>query len=106
MAPTLFLTQSVRAALFGLDAFEANLRIWRNVLDAMREAGRSQQDTALESVRAQVKRTDLSGEPPAEAASLFAPFALAQRAYEQMGDAVLAAQRQLLEPVSTEVRPH
>lgn len=105
-APSLFLTQSARAALFGLDAFEANLRIWRGVLDAMREAGRAQQNAALESVRLQLKRGDHLGEQADEGPALFAPFLAARRAYEQIGDAVLSAQRQALDTMSAEAQPH
>jgi hypothetical protein len=106
VAPSLFLSQNVRAALFGLDTFEANLRIWRNVLDAMREAGRIQQDAALESLRTQFKRGDHLDEPAREGPALFAPFLAARRAYEQIGDAVLSAQRQALDTMSAETRPH
>jgi len=106
VAPSLFLSQSVRAALFGLDAFEANLRIWRNVLDAMRDAGRIQQDAALEGLRTQFKRGDHLDEPVSEGPAFFASFLAAHRAYEQIGDAVFSAQRQALDTMSAEARPH
>lgn len=106
VAPSLFLSQSARAALFGLDAFEANLRIWRNVLDAMRDAGRIQQDAAFESLRTQLKRGDNLDEPANDGPALLAPFLAARRAYEQVGDAVLSAQRKALETMSGEAPPN
>lgn len=103
--PALFLTQSVRAALVGLDAFEANLRIWRNVLDAVREAGRVQQDAVFDNVRIQLRRSGRADEEALEAPALMAPLLAARRAYEQVGDAVLAAQRRALDQMSAEARP-
>jgi hypothetical protein len=106
-APQMFLAQSARAALFGLDAFEANLQIWRSVSDALNEVGRRQQDAVLESFRERLSTT--SAAPIAAAADpapLVAPFEAVRTAYEIMGDAVLAVQRRTLEGLSGAASTH
>jgi hypothetical protein len=50
-APRTFLAQTAQAALLGLDAFEANLRIWRAAGAALNEMGERQQDAALQHLR-------------------------------------------------------
>jgi hypothetical protein len=100
IAPQVFLAQSARAALFGLDAFEANLRIWRTIGEALNEIGRRQQDAVVQSLSERI--SDVPGRPIAatDAASIAAPFEAARVAYEKVGDAVLAAQRRTLEAIS------
>lgn len=99
LAPQMFLAQGARAALFGLDAFEANLRIWRTAGDALREMARRQQDATLLGLHERLSSTNGSL-ILAHAPSITAPFETAREAYEKIGDAVLTAQRRALEAMS------
>lgn len=98
--PQMFLAQSARAALFGLDAFEANLWIWRTVGDALSEMGRRQQEAALQSMRERVSVSSAEAMAPRWEIPISAPFDAARAACMKVGDAVLAAQRRTLEAMS------
>jgi hypothetical protein len=104
-APQMFLAQSARAALFGLDAFEANLRIWRAVGEAMSEMARRQHEVAVQSMRERLPAENGEALAPMDAMSLTAPFEAARAAYEKMGDALLAAQRRTLEAMTDTADP-
>jgi hypothetical protein len=78
VTPQMFLAQISRAALFGLDAFEANLRIWRTVIDALNEMSRSQQQAALRARECRSK-LEVGQTAPAEMAPPVAPLQAQER---------------------------
>lgn len=57
-------------------------------------------------MRAQLRSGEPLDEVSKEGAALMAPLLAARRAYEQIGDAVLLAQRQALDKIAEETRPH
>ena len=105
VAPQMFLAQSARAALFGLDAFEANLRIWRAVGETMSEMARRQHEVAVQRMRERLPAENGEALAPMDGMSLTAPFEAARLAYEKVGDALLAAQRRMLEEMTDAADP-
>jgi hypothetical protein len=103
--------------MFGLNALETNLRIWRNVTDSMRDSMRAQQDMMLrmlasgtmsrqvreegEAATAQVAESPLNGASP-----FLTPVLAARRAYVQMSGAMIEAQREALQAFVGGARPH
>lgn len=106
LAPQMFLAQSARAALFGLDAFEANLRIWRAVGDALSEVAKHQQDATLQSMRSHLSTSSGEAIAPVGGASAATPLESVRAAYENVGEAMLAAQRRMLESISSAASTH
>jgi hypothetical protein len=106
-APQAWNAASAQAASIGLDVIQANLRAWRSLADALTNALRAQQDIALKALQA---RANEAG--PADGAAMpggdqfLAPMVAARKAYEQMGEAVVEAQKQALQAFADQERPH
>jgi hypothetical protein len=101
--------QTAHAALASVDTAEVALAAWRRWIDASRSALRAQQDIMLDAWRTQLKqaagaRTD--AEAASAASGLLSPMMAAAKAYEQVGEAVLEAQRGALDALSSSQRPH
>lgn len=91
------------SALLGLNAMNAQVRIWRTWFDAAHNLMRMQQDAALELARSQIAgRTDAAP----DGAGILNPNALTQamestsHAYETLGAAWLDAQRSAYEALT------
>jgi hypothetical protein len=102
--------QAAQLAVNGISAFQSNLRAWRSMMDSMRISIRKQQDMALRAMRAQA--TD-AAHPHAEGEDgmlgpmdFLSPMIAAQKVYEQMGDAVLEAQKEAFEALANGPKPH
>jgi hypothetical protein len=96
----LLAAQAAQAWLFGIDAAERNLHVFRSFADVTRSAIRQQQDTAIEIVRKEADTIKAHGPGAANFTApigLFTPIMIAQEACEQAGAAALAAQRRALE---------
>lgn len=110
------LTPFAQAALFGLNAMQTNLRIWRGVSDSMRASMRAQQDAMLQLFLngAVAPKPPLKNGEDAEkggdaveqsAADLLTPVFAARRAYAQMSGAMLEAQRETLAALMRNAQP-
>lgn len=96
-APNAFNYMGARAALSGLEASMAALQAWRHMFDAGRDMIRAQQDATINALRSQLSAN--ASQPngdAADAAPFTAPMLAVAKAYEQVGDAMLHAQRTAL----------
>jgi hypothetical protein len=99
--------QAASAARAGLDIMEANLGAFRGFMDTWRESARRQQDAFFSTVRTQIAggaeatdKIDQSTDASAGLGLYFAPFLAATKAYENIGAAVISAQRQAVEALN------
>lgn len=114
-ASDFMLTPFAQAALFGVNAMQTNLRIWRSVSDSMRASVRAQQDTMLDLfLNGAVASKPLENGEDADhgadavqksAADLLTPVFAAPRAYAQMSNAMLEAQRETLAALMRNAQP-
>jgi hypothetical protein len=100
--------QTAQAALASVDTIELAFNAWRRWIDASQAALRAQQDTMLGLYRSQLRQAagataEAKASSPAE---FLSPMMAAARAYEEVGEAVLEAQRGAVEALSTSKRPH
>lgn len=112
-----FLAPSAQMALFGFNAFQTQLALWRGVSDGMRDSLRSQQDVML---RLMVSRSSAAASPEGEkespapvadaalgnASSFMTPAYVARRAYVQMSGAMIDAQRAALKAFVSVAQAH
>jgi hypothetical protein len=101
-------------SMFGFNALQANLEIWRRLTDSMRENIRAQQDAMLRMMQVRTEATSEAAEDAAEATgdaingatSFLTPMVAARRAYVQMSGAMIDAQREALNAFVSSARPH
>src|SRR5512145_2657114 len=88
--------QTAEAALACIDTLEVAFSGWRRWIDASQAALRAQQDTMLGLCRTQLRQAagaTAEAEASSPATGLLSPMMAAAKAYEQVGEAVLEAQR-------------
>ncbi len=100
--------QALQMTVASVELLQVNLRMWRGVADTMRESIRHQQDAAVRTLQAQAASVlkPAKGADAETARTFLSPLFDVQRTYEQMGAAMLEAQREAMARLSDDDRPH